>query len=86
MTEFLTGLLRRCGGMLAAIAAGVLGLLAVWFGGKRRGANEERVQTEARINEQAAQARQEVRDVQDALARKSDDAIADELERDWVRK
>ncbi|WP_232625658.1 hypothetical protein [Achromobacter deleyi] len=63
-----------------------LGTLAgVFYRGRATGRQAERHERAEQINEQAAKARQEVRDVQDDVARKDDDAVIAELKSDWVR-
>ncbi|UAN03079.1 hypothetical protein [Achromobacter mucicolens] len=78
-------LLERLKGYVVAIGAALtLGLLA-YLRGRSAGAGAERQRHEVKTNEQAAQARQEVRDVQDQVARSDDDAVAAELKSEWVR-
>ncbi len=69
--------------LLAGIFLGTL--VGVFYRGRATGRQAERQERAEQINEQAAKARQEVRDVQDDVARKDDDAVADRLKSDWVR-
>ncbi|CAB3714735.1 hypothetical protein CEY09_30660 [Achromobacter marplatensis] len=69
--------------MLAGLA--LAALVSAFYRGRATGRQAERQERQDRINEQAAQARQEVRNVQLETARMDDDAIADELKRQWVR-
>ncbi|MGE8637425.1 MAG: hypothetical protein ACN6PR_02210 [Achromobacter sp.] len=70
--------------VVAAAFAAALFLIS-YLRGRSSGRAIAREEHTARINEQADQARKEVRDVQDQTARMDDVAIADELRRDWVR-
>jgi len=54
--------------------------------GRFSGKATERTEHDAKINEQAAQARREVQEVHNETAAMADDAIADELADKWVRK
>ena len=69
--------------MLLGLA--LVALVSIFYRGRATGRQAERQERAEQINEQAAQARQEVRDVQQETARMDDAAIADELKRDWVR-
>lgn len=60
-------------------------LVSVYWRGRAMGRQAERQERNEQVNDQAAHARQEVRDVQDDLARKDDDAVADRLKSGWVR-
>ena len=75
---------RFTGTAMAALAA-IAVLLLAYLRGRSTGRSAEREQRDMRINRQADEARQEVRNVQDQTARMDDAAIADELKRDWVR-
>lgn len=76
---------ERVKGGLLLIALALAALLSIFYRGRATGRQAERQERAEQINEQAAQARQEVRDVQQETARMGDDAIADELKSDWVR-
>ncbi|KNY09511.1 hypothetical protein AKG08_17505 [Achromobacter piechaudii] len=69
--------------LLISVAA--VTLVSVFYRGRATGRQVERQERIDQINEQAAKARQEVRDVQLETAGMDDGAIADELKRDWVR-
>ncbi|WP_183012770.1 hypothetical protein [Achromobacter sp. UMC46] len=77
--------LKHFKSVVAAAAFAVALFLISYLRGRSSGRAVERQEYAARINEQADQARKEVRDVQDQTARMDDGAIADELRRDWVR-
>lgn len=72
-------------GYVVALAGAVVVAALAFLNGRRVGRDLERQERESEINKQAAKARQEVRDVQLETARMDDGAVADELERDWVR-
>lgn len=80
----LTWLERARGGLLL-IGLALAALVSVFYRGRAIGRRDERQERVEQINEQAAQARKEVRDVQLETAHMGDDAIADELKREWVR-
>ena len=63
----------------------LVALVSIFYRGRATGRQAERQERAEQINEQAAQARQEVRDVQLETVRMGDDAIADELKSEWVR-
>lgn len=69
--------------LLAGLFLGTL--VGVFYRGRATGRQAERQERNEEVNEQAAKARQEVRNVQDDVARKDDDAVADELKSSWVR-
>lgn len=69
--------------LLAGLFLGTL--VAIFYRGRATGRQSERQDNNERINEQAAKARQEVRNVQDEVARMDDDAVVAELKSDWVR-
>lgn len=69
--------------LLAGIFLGTL--VGVFYRGRATGRQAERQERAEQINEQAAKARQEVRNVQDEVARMGDDAVSDRLKSDWVR-
>ncbi|HEY9270000.1 hypothetical protein [Achromobacter sp.] len=77
--------LERIKGWLLLAGLALAALASVFYRGRATGRQAERQERQEQINEQAAQARREVRNVQLETARMDDDAIADELERDWVR-
>lgn len=76
---------ERFKGVVLLIGLVVATLVSVFYRGRATGRQVERQERSDQINEQAAKARQEVRDVQQETASMGDDAIADELKRDWVR-
>jgi hypothetical protein len=76
---------ERFKGVLLLIGLAAATLVSVFYRGRATGRQAERQERSDQINEQAAKARQEVRDVQQETAGMDDGAIADELKRDWVR-
>lgn len=78
-------LLERFKGYLVAIGAALALALGAYLRGRSAGKGAERVRRAEQINEQASQAHKEVRNVQLETARMGDNAVANELERDWVR-
>lgn len=76
---------ERFKGFLLLIGLAAVTLVSVFYRGRATGRQVERQERTDQINEQGAKARQEVRDVQLETARMDDDAIADELKRDWMR-
>lgn len=76
---------ERIKGWLLLVGLALAALASVFYRGRATGRRAERQERQDQINEQAAKARQEVRNVQLETARMDDDAIADELERDWMR-
>ncbi|WP_225856688.1 hypothetical protein [Achromobacter xylosoxidans] len=63
-----------------------LGTLAgVFYRGRATGRQAERQERNEQINEQAMKARQEVRNVENEVARMDDDAVANRLKSGWVR-
>lgn len=76
---------ERLKGLLLLIGLAAVTLVSVFYRGRATGRQAERQERSDQINEQGAKARQEVRDVQRETAGMDDDAIADELKRDWVR-
>ena len=60
-------------------------MVLVYLRGRSVGRADERQERNDRINEQAAKAREEVRDVEDEVARMDDDAVSDRLKSGWVR-
>ena len=77
--------LERFKGWLLLVGLALAALASVFYRGRATGRQEERQERQDQINEQAAQARQEVRNVQESVARRDDDAVADRLKSDWVR-
>lgn len=77
--------LERFKGMALAACAVVALFVLAYLRGRGAGRAAEREQHDARINQQADRAREEVRNVHDETARMDDAGIADELKRDWVR-
>ncbi|WP_258127537.1 hypothetical protein [Achromobacter anxifer] len=77
--------LERIKGWLLLIGLALAALASVFYRGRATGRQVERQERQDQINEQAGKARQEARNVQLETDRMDDDAIADELERDWVR-
>ncbi|MCM2569691.1 hypothetical protein NAT65_01225 [Achromobacter xylosoxidans] len=69
--------------LLAGIFLGTL--VGVFYRGRATGRQAERQERAEQINEQATKARQEVRNVQDEVARMGDDAVSDRLKSGWVR-
>ncbi|WP_447578280.1 hypothetical protein [Achromobacter kerstersii] len=81
----MSGWVERFKGVLLLIGLAAATLVSVFYQGRATGRKVERQERTDQINEQAAKARQEARDVQQETARMGNDAIADELKRDWVR-
>jgi len=69
--------------LLAGIFLGTL--VGVFYRGRATGRQAERQELAVQINEQAAKARQEVRNVENDVARMDDDAVSDRLKSGWVR-
>ncbi|CUI29082.1 hypothetical protein [Achromobacter xylosoxidans] len=78
-------LMQRIWGYAVTAAAAVAAVLLVYLRGRSAGRADERQERNDRINEQAAKARQEVRNVEDEVARMDDDAVSDRLKSGWVR-
>lgn len=76
---------QRIWGYVVAAMTAVAAVALVYQRGRSAGRADERQERNDQINEQAAKARQEVRNVEDEVARQGDDAIAAELKCDWVR-
>ena len=74
---------KRSLGWMAALLAG----LAAVAGGRGAGPGreQERADTEARLQARAVQARKEVEHVRENVARSDDDAVAARLKSGWVR-
>ncbi|MFY3334539.1 hypothetical protein ACOTEH_30040 [Achromobacter xylosoxidans] len=77
--------IQRIWGYVVAAAAAVVAVVLVYLRGRSAGRADERQERNDRINEQAAKARQEVRNVEDEVARMDDDAVSDRLKSGWVR-
>lgn len=78
-------LFQRAWSYLVAAGAAIVAVLLVYLRGRSTGRSDERQDRAEQINKQAAQARQEVRDVQDQTAKLDDDAVAGRLKSEWVR-
>ncbi len=79
-------LLDRFKGYVIAVGAALVLALGAYLRGRSAGKGAERERRTAEVNEQAVQAHKEARDVQLETARMGDDAVAAELEREWVRR
>lgn len=77
--------LERMQGWLLVAGIFLGALVSVFYRGRATGRQVERQERNEQINEQAAKARQEVRDVEGEVARMDDDAVADRLKSGWVR-
>ncbi len=77
--------LERMQGWLLLVGIFLGTLVGVFYRGRARGRQVERQERTDQINEQAAKARQEVRNVEDEVARMDDDAVSDRLKSGWVR-
>lgn len=77
--------MQRIWGYVVTAAAAVAAVVLIYLRGRSAGRADERQERNDRINEQAAKARQEVRNVEDEVARVDDDAVSDRLKSDWVR-
>lgn len=77
--------MQRIWGYAVAAAAAVVAVVLVYLRGRSAGRADERQERNDRINEQAAKARQEVRNVENEVARMDDDAVSDRLKSGWVR-
>jgi hypothetical protein len=77
--------MQRIWGYAVTAAAAVAAVVLVYRRGRSAGRMDERQERNDRINEQAAKARQEVRNVEDEVARMDDDAVSDRLKSGWVR-
>ncbi|WP_081955031.1 hypothetical protein [Achromobacter sp. RTa] len=77
--------LERIKGWLLLAGLALAALASVFYRGRATGSQAERQERQDQINEQAAQARQEVRDVQDHVARQNDGAVVADLKSRWVR-
>lgn len=82
----LATLLNNFGSYIGAAVVALGAVVAAYLRGRSKGKESERTTREAQINEQAAEARQEAQEVRNETAAMDDDAVAAELESDWVRK
>lgn len=78
-------LVQRIWGYVVAALAAVVAVALVYLHGRSAGRSDERQERNEKINDQAAKARQEVRSVEDEVARMDDDAVSDRLKSGWVR-
>ena len=78
--------MQRIWGYVVAAAAAVAAVVLVYLRGRSAGRADERQERKDQINEQAARARQEVRNVEDDVARMDDDAVSNRLKSGWVRR
>lgn len=78
-------LLQRLQGGVVLLLLGLATLVSVFYRGRAVGKAVERREHDVQVSEQAAVARKEVRDGQLETARMDDDAIANELKREWLR-
>lgn len=76
---------QRLWGYVVAALAAVAAVALVYLRGRSAGRADERQERNEQVNEQAAKARQEVRNVDDKVARMDDDAVSDRLKSGWVR-
>ncbi|MFY3461188.1 hypothetical protein ACOTJD_31485 [Achromobacter xylosoxidans] len=76
---------QRLWGYVVAALAAVAAVALVYLRGRSAGRADERQERNEQVNEQAAKARQEVRNVDDEVARMDDDAVSDRLKSGWVR-
>ncbi|KCB53049.1 hypothetical protein L537_3351 [Bordetella hinzii 1277] len=79
------GFVQRIWGYVVAMLAAIAAVVLVYLRGRSAGRADERQERNEQVNEQAAKARQEVRNVEDEVARMDDDAVSDRLKSDWVR-
>ncbi|OCZ87171.1 hypothetical protein A9G00_20745 [Achromobacter xylosoxidans] len=77
---------QRLWGYVVATLAAVAAVVLVYLRGRSAGRADERHDRAEQINEQATKARQEVRNVENEVARMDDDAVSDRLKSDWVRR
>lgn len=77
--------LERIKGWLLLAGLALAALASVFYRGRATGRQAERQERQDQINEQAAKARQEARNVQEDVARKDDDGVAAELKSRWLR-
>ncbi|MFY3630419.1 hypothetical protein ACOTFH_27595 [Achromobacter xylosoxidans] len=79
-------LMQRIWGYAVTAAAAVAAVVLVYLRGRSAGRADERQERNEQVNEQAAKARQEVRNVEDEVARMDDDGVSDRLKSGWVRR
>lgn len=65
--------------------AGVIAVLAAYFGVRQSGKSAALAEQAAQLNKQADAARKEASNVQDTVAKMGDDAVSSELKSGWVR-
>lgn len=82
----MSAFVQRLWGYVVAALAAVAAVALVYLRGRSAGRADERQERNEQVNEQAAKARQEVRNVEDEVARMDDDAVSDQLKSDWVRR
>lgn len=82
----LTSLLNSFGGYIVAAVVALVAVAGAYLRGRSSGKAAERTERDAKINEQAAKARQDAQEVRNEVAAASDDAVAAELADKWVRK
>lgn len=82
----LASLLSSFGGYIVAALVALLAMAGAYLRGRSTGQSAERAERDTKVNEQAAQARQDVQEVRNEVAATSDDAVAAELADRWVRK
>jgi len=82
----LTSLLSSFGGYIVAAVVALVAVAGAYLRGRSSGKTAERTERDAKINEQAAQARLDAQEVRNEVAAASDDAVAAELADKWVRK
>lgn len=71
--------------VLIGVLALVAGAFGIYLKGRAEGRDDERAARERDVNEQAAEARREVQDVE-AEIDASDDAAVRDVARKWLRK
>lgn len=81
----MAALLTEFGGWIVAVLAALAGAVGIYFKGRSSGRQDERIERDHQINQQAEQARKEVRNVQEQTASMSDSDIDDYLTNNWVR-
>lgn len=73
-------------GKIAAAGAVVLTILAAFLKVRQDGKDAAQAEIAAKIDKQSKQANQAAQEVQNDVARKTDDAVSDALKSGWVRK
>ncbi|MGW8306242.1 MAG: hypothetical protein ACWGIK_10520 [Achromobacter pulmonis] len=76
---------QRIWGYAVAALVAVPAVALIYLRGRSAGRADERQERKDQINEQAAKARQEVRNVENEVASMDDDAVSDRLKSDWAR-